>query len=109
MENLTIREFMARIPEYFVPEKAKGVDAVTQFHLTGEGGGDWIVTIKDQQCTVAEGVATNPKLVVTADSQDIMKIMGGKMDPMRAFMQGKIRFIGDMSLAMKLANLFSVR
>jgi len=33
--NLTLPELMQRIPDYFVPEKAVGIDARVLFHLTG--------------------------------------------------------------------------
>lgn len=109
MSEITVKELMARMPKAFLPDKAKGVDAVVQYHLTGEEGGDWVITIKDGQCTVEEGVAENPRLTLTADAQDYKDIILGKLDGMKAFMQGKLQLKGDLNLAMKLTSFFKLR
>jgi putative sterol carrier protein len=106
MSEISVRELMGRMPKAFIPEKAEGVDAVIQYHLTGDEGGDWIITIKDGQCTVEEGTAENPKMTLTADSGDYKDVILGKMDGMNAFMQGKLKLAGDLNLAMKLASFF---
>jgi putative sterol carrier protein len=64
--------------------------------------------IKDNKCTVTQGTAPAAKLTVTADSADFIKIFTGQLDGMQAFMQGKLKLAGDMSLAMKLMGLFKV-
>jgi putative sterol carrier protein len=108
MSDITVNQLMERMPKAFMPEKAEGVDAVIQYHLTGEEAGDWIVTIQDGQCTVAEGVAENPNMTLTADAQDYKDVITGKMNGMTAFMQGKIKLAGDLNLAMKLPNFFKM-
>ncbi len=46
MAEYTVRQLILNHEKAFMPEKAAGVDAVVQYHLTGEEGGDWIITIK---------------------------------------------------------------
>jgi putative sterol carrier protein len=104
----TIPELMSSIPKYFVPEKAAGVDTVVHFHLTGENGGDWAVTIKNSECRVAEVVPADPTLVFTADAQDCLDILTDKLDGMRAYMSGKLKLKGDMRVAMKIAGFFKI-
>jgi len=106
MTELTINEFMAGMPKAFVPEKAVGVDAVIQFKFSGTEAGDWNVTIKEGKCQVAQGLTASPRLTLNADSNDFIKIFTGQLDGTQAFMQGKLRLQGDMSLAMKLMGLF---
>jgi putative sterol carrier protein len=108
MENLSIDDFMSQIPSALRPDKASGVNAVIAFHLTGEQGGDWTITIRDQQCTVEKKVAVNPRMTLTATSKDCMDVLTGKLDGMRAFMQGKLRVSGDTGLAMKMTSLFKI-
>lgn len=43
---------------------------------------------------------------VSVDFDDFKKLAQGQMDPMMAFMQGKLKVAGDMSVAMKLQSLF---
>jgi putative sterol carrier protein len=104
----SVADLMSRMPSAFLPEKAAGLEAVVQFKFTGAEAGDWYVTIKDGGCVVSQGAYPNPKLTLTADSGDIVKIFSGTMDGMQAFMQGKLRLTGDMGLAMKLMTLFKL-
>lgn len=108
MSEITVQELMNRMPKAFMPEKAEGVDTVIQYHLTGEEGGDWIITIKDGICTVEPGVAENPKMTLTADAQDYKDVITGKTNAMQAFMQGKLKLAGDLNMAMKLTNFFKM-
>jgi putative sterol carrier protein len=108
MSEITVSELMSRMPKAFQPEKAGGVEAVIQYHLTGEEGGDWIITIEDGKCTVVEGEADNPDMTLTADAQDYKEVILGKTDAMQAFMKGKLKLAGDLNLAMKLPNFFKM-
>lgn len=106
MNEASIKNVMARLPEVFLSEKAVGIHSVVQFHLTGQESGDWVITIQDGACKAEERIVENPNLRFEADSQDLLEIITGKGDAMRAFMQGKIRLNGDIGLALKLINLF---
>ena len=44
---------------------------------------------------------------VNVSWEDFQGLMQGTLDPMMAFMQGKVKVAGDMSVAMKLQQLFS--
>ncbi|MEJ5239676.1 MAG: SCP2 sterol-binding domain-containing protein [Anaerolineales bacterium] len=106
---LTIADLMSRMPGAFLPEKAPGLEAVIQFHFTGDEAGDWYAEIKDGKVTVQQGVHPSPRMTLTADSADYIKIFTGELDGMRAFMEGKLKLSGDLSLAMKLTQMFRIR
>jgi len=106
---LTIADLMGKMPGAFLPEKAPGMDAVLQFMFTGDEAGEWFATIKDDKCTVEKGVHPSPKMTLTADSGDYVRIFTGQLDGMQAFMQGKIKMAGDLNLAMKLMTIFKIR
>ena len=40
------------------------------------------------------------------DADDLNKLMNGDLNPMTAFMFGKLKVSGDMGVAMKLQSLF---
>ncbi len=44
---------------------------------------------------------------VSVDFDDFLKLAQGQLDPMMAFMSGKLKVAGDMSVAMKLQTLFA--
>jgi putative sterol carrier protein len=105
---LTINDLMGRMPDAFLPEKAGDANVIIQFHFTGDQQSDWIATIKDGACAVAEGQAENPTLTLTAEGQDYIDVITGKLDGMQAFMQGKLKLAGDLNLAMKMMNFFKL-
>ena len=109
MSDITVEQLVLNHETAFQPEKAVGVDAVIQYHLTGDQGGDWIIMIKDGACRVSKGIAETPKMTLTADAMEFHDILLGKLDGMAAFMMGKLKLSGDLNLAMKLTSFFKVR
>lgn len=88
-------------------EKLKGMDATILFDVSGEGGGQWTVTINDGQVDVEEGsTAGSPTITVAASAKDLKALIDGDLNPMAAFMQGRLKVKGDMSMAMQLQKLF---
>jgi len=108
-DEITVQQLMNRMPKAFIPENAAGVDAVIQYHLSGEEGGDWVVTIRDQECTVVPGVTENPTMTLKADAEDYKSVILGKLDPMAAFMQQKLKLTGNLNMALGLTKFFKMR
>ena len=106
MAGINVAEVMKQIPDYFKPEKAQGVSGVVQCMFSGDQASNWVITVKDQTCSVEEGTTANPDLTIKADGEDGVNLLTGQIDPMRAYMMGKIKVFGDMSLGMKLVNFF---
>ena len=100
-------EIFAEMPEAFLASKAGDMRATYQFNLSGEGGGDWAVTVADGACTVIEGQAEKPGVTIGMDADDFVKMIYGELQPVVAFMQGKIKLQGDTSLALKLQEIFA--
>ena len=102
----TAKEVIEAMPSAFVPERAKGLKATYQFELTGEGGGNWVIEIADQQCQVREGVAAEPDATISLAAADYVALVKGELDAMGAFMKGKLKVKGNIGLAMRALNLF---
>jgi putative sterol carrier protein len=107
--SLTIETLMSKMPAAFIPEKATGLDATIQFKFTGAEPGEWYATIKDGKVTVEKGTFATPKMTLTADSSDYVKIFTGELDGMQAFMKVKLKLAGDLNLAMKLTQMFKIK
>lgn len=58
--------------------------------------GDGVVTNSDDQADCTIGVS----------QKDLEGLMSGDLNPMTAFMFGKLKITGDMGVAMKLQSLF---
>ena len=100
-------DIFAEMTQAFQPEKAGDLQAVFQFNLSGEEGGEWSVTVANRACTVTEGQAEKPDVTIAMDATDFVRMVDGKLQPVVAFMQGKIKLHGDMDLAMKVQELFA--
>jgi putative sterol carrier protein len=109
MAELTARQIIEEMPDNFRPERAGRANAVVQFRLTGEGGGDWYVTIKDRTCTVVEGVTENPSATVQMNTTDYVALSTGKLGSMKAFASGKVKASGDLTLMKRMENWFYKR
>lgn len=108
MTEYTVKELIFNHEKAFMPEKAAGLDAVIQYHLTGDEGGDFIITIENDECKVAEGIAEDPVMTMTADGAYFGDVLLGKADGMKGFMDGKLQLAGDLNLAMKLTSFFKM-
>ena len=106
---LTIADLMSKMPSAFVPEKAQGLDVVLQFIFTGSEPGSWYASISNGTVNVQQGVHPSPKMTLSADSEDYVMLFTGKLDPMQAFMAGKLKLSGDLNLAMKMTQFFKMR
>ncbi len=105
MEAQTPQEFFEKsLPTRFKPEKAVGVDVVTQLNVTGPEGGSWIVTVKDQKLQVTEGVHPSPTLTLKINDADFMDLVNGKLSAERAFFSGRVQFKGNIAVALKLRD-----
>ncbi len=103
MEVSTAREFFEKaLPKRFNAAKAVGIDVLVQVNITGIDGGMWGVTIKDQKLEVKEGPAQSPTLSLTMSDKDFVDLINGKTSAEKAFFGGKIKFKGNLALALKL-------
>ena len=105
MEVKTPKEFFDTVlPSRFKPDKAKGIDVTVQVNLTGPNGGDWIAIIKDQKIEVKNGVQPSPKLAIGMTDANFMDLINDKLSAQKAFFTGKIKFNGDIAVALKLKD-----
>jgi putative sterol carrier protein len=102
-EAKTPKEFFEEVlPRRFKPDKALGIDVTVQVNITGPNGGDWVVTIKNQKLEAKEGTHPSPTLELDMAETDYMDLVNGKMSGEKAFITGKLRFKGNIGLALKL-------
>ncbi len=94
------------MPSRFNKDAAKGLNAVYQFDLSGDGGGKWHVIINNDSCQVNEGAHASPNITISMTAQDYLDMLSGKLNGQMAFMTGKLRIAGDMGLALRMQSLF---
>ena len=105
---MTVKETLEAMAGRFRPERAQGLKAVIQYDITGPQACTYHVDIADGLCSVREGGAAQPQLTLTMSGQDWLDMLGGKLNGQVAFMSGKLKHKGDMSLLMRLPGLFGI-
>jgi hypothetical protein len=79
-------------------ERLGALRGVIRMVVAGGAGGDWKVDFK-----LGPGpVPAEPTTTVTVAHEDAEAMGRGELDPMQAFMSGKIQIAGDMALMMQM-------
>jgi putative sterol carrier protein len=89
------------------PSRTANMNAVYQFDLSGDDGGQYHIVIKDGTAEAGPGAPENPNITISMAGSDFVALREGKLDPTMAFMSGKIKIKGDMGLAMKLQTVLT--
>ncbi len=87
--------------------RVEEVTVTVQFHLTGEGGGDWYAVCEKGAAVRHEGVAPNPSCTLTVSAADWAAIQRGELDRFNAWTGGKLKIDGDMTLMLQLEEAIS--
>jgi len=101
------RAMLEAMPAAFLPDKAGDTKALIQMDLTGEDGGQWVIDVANRQCQVREEKAPKPDVTVTMSANDFALLYKNQLNPVQAFMGGKIKVAGNVGLVMQLLNWFA--
>jgi len=86
--------------------QASAIGATFKFVLEGDGGGTFIVNLKDNPgVTPGEGSAD---CTVKMAAQDFVDLTEGKANGQQLFFGGRLKVEGDMSLALRLQSLMDI-
>ena len=102
----TCSEIFTEMPNRFDAEAAGDWEAKMLYKIEGEGGGNWVVEVKDGAAAVTEGEADDASATVETDAETWVGIAEGTVEPTTAFMTGKIRIQGNMADVMKAQTVF---
>ncbi len=105
--EFTVADVFDRMESAFQPDKAAGVDVVFQYKISGPGGGEWSVTIKDQTCAVEAGVHGSPTTTIIMSDEDFLSLIGGKLNAMKAYTSGKLKIEGDLMKSQLVEKIFT--
>jgi 3-hydroxybutyryl-CoA dehydratase len=106
MAMTNVKEVFDGMPGAFNASAAQGMDAVFQYEITGEGGGNWNVAIKDGACHITQGKHDSPTTTLTMSGETLLAMMNGELNGMQAFMSGQLKVSGDIMLAQRIPELF---
>jgi putative sterol carrier protein len=110
--NLTFErtnETICSLEQKFVPERAEGAKpAVIGISLSGDGGGEWHLSIADGIAKVHASAAEKPGATITASASDFLALLNGELDSTRALLTGKVRTKGNIRLLTQFGEWFAL-
>ena len=85
------------------PQGASSIGAIYKFLLSGDGGGIWLVNLKDDVgVTPTDGEA---ECTFSLAAEDFIELMDNPSIGQQLFFSGKLQIDGDIGLALKLQQL----
>ncbi len=102
----TAAEIIASIPQRLKTEKAAGYSTTFHFDISGDGGGQYTVSIIAGTATVSEGLTGTADCTIISDAATYADIELGRMAPEMAFMSGKIQ-VSNIAAMMQFSKYFN--
>jgi putative sterol carrier protein len=97
------RELFESLEERVDPARTRGTTASYRFEVAGAG--TWRVEVNDGKVDVTESDAP-ADCVIRASEENLLRIVRGELNPVTAYMTGRVRVEGDLTLATRLRDLF---
>ena len=77
------------------------------FDLSGPDGAKWQVLLDNGNAQVAKGAPANPDVTVSATMETALGLFQKTVNPMMAFLTGKIKIKGDPSLIGQIKKIIT--
>ncbi|MFA6033412.1 MAG: AMP-binding protein, partial [Myxococcota bacterium] len=103
--GVTVEDIFGTMEGRVNPDGVKDVSANFAYIVTGEGGGEWTVCVKDGKVKVLKGIH-DPTVTSSITAKDWIALTLGKLDGMTAFTSGRLKVEGDLGLMTKAARFF---
>ena len=87
-------------------DEAAKIGARYKFVLEGDGGGKWMLNLKDE-ISVEEGDG-DAECTVKMAASDFVELLEGRATAQELFFAGKLQIEGDLGLAMRLQSLTEI-
>ncbi|MEJ2288618.1 MAG: SCP2 sterol-binding domain-containing protein [Deinococcales bacterium] len=96
---MTAKELLHRIPESF-DAAAMGENAVIQYAISEPV----YHVLENGVLTAHDGQADAPDVTIRVSDENLIRLMKGELNPMSAFMTGKLKVDGNVMLAQRLVS-----
>lgn len=87
------------------PARIAGLTALYQFDIDGQDGGSWTLEVVDGRAKVRTGAPPEPDVVILMESEDFLALSTGRLNGQEAFMDGRLRVLGNAGLGIRLATI----
>ena len=90
----------------FQANKARGVHARYQWHLSGPNGGQWWIEVNNGTYKMGKGQIDHPNVTFIASDKDWVAICNDQLSGTWAYLTGRLKVRGDQGVARKLGEIF---
>ena len=98
----TVTDIFEAMTSQVDSDRLDGIDVVIGWALSGDEAAEKTMSIADGSLSVDEGLSDSANATISMDSDDFKAMMSGELNPMMAFMGGKVKIDGDMSAIFQL-------
>lgn len=95
---MNINQFLESLPGRVPPEALAGLDATINFDLSGDEGGQYTLSIRDNIIRHQMGLAENPTCGVKTDHATFVKIINKEENVLMAMFTGKLKIQNQMEM-----------
>ncbi|CAB0042716.1 unnamed protein product [Trichogramma brassicae] len=86
-------------------DRVRGIYGLRVTNGPGGSTGYWVINAKTGKGKVTYRGTEKPDVIFTISDSDVVDFISGKLNPQKAFFQGKVKIQGNMAMAMKLPDL----
>lgn len=89
------------------PEVVQSTKAVVKYNISGKDGSEvWFLDLKNGKGAVTTSSQEKVDCEISMSAEDFIGFAEGTVDPMEAFMGGKLKIKGNLMIAQKMQDLF---
>nr|CAB3266659.1 stomatin-like protein 1 [Phallusia mammillata] len=105
----TAEELFELVEKSITSQLVDEVDASFQFEVSGNGGGEYYLDLKNSPGVAGRGChpGGDVDVLVKLNAENLQKLMSGQMTPYTAYSSGRLKLEGDLRKAMKLDKVLS--
>jgi putative sterol carrier protein len=101
-----------QMPRQLDAKAAANVKTAIRWNITGrpdEGVDTYLLEVENGTARTNRGSeGPEPKLTITMDGVEFLRLISGNSDPMAAYLKGRIQLAGDIMVAAQLAQMFKM-
>jgi putative sterol carrier protein len=99
-----------QMPKQLETKHATKVKTAIRWSITGradDGVDTYLLVVENGAARTTRGTdGPAPKLTITMDGVEFLRLVSGNSDPMAAYFKGRIQLAGDIMVAAQLAQMF---
>lgn len=109
-DSFTVSEYLKILQQAMLEDEDKLIEkhrAIYGLKVIKDNGeeGFWVINAKEGKGKIEFNSKVKPDVTFIVKDGDVLDLLTGKIQPQRAFFQGKVKIQGNMGLAMKLTQL----